>query len=249
MNAVCVWIHGGCRKLIWLNISAMIVRTLKLFVTFSVFTTTTYGQSIDIENFFPTWIRRSGIEFSMPEGYKKSDVDDRKKYYPTKGIHLPSSYLYTIINKENDIIIGMYGLPISKTEYTEQERHVLTVMAKYYNPDIVITEEYFNPNNAWKGAMNGLVDSTATPFLFPVTDDQMKELNADTVIIFQMKIDEDRTFQGKYNRCKYVLMQKDSTGLGTILYFYHDENAHLVDAEIARTWGILRYNNKEDIDW
>ena len=229
----------------------MINRLLNLLaICILCFTAIGYGQTqtdtgpVDIEHFFNFWINLSGIEFSMPDGYKKAEVDDTKRYWPTKTKYL-ASYLHTIINAKHDIMIGMYALPIPKEEYTEKDKKFYRAIARMNDPDKVIPDDFFDRNTEWKIPIDQHIDSLASPVYFPISDDQKKKLNADTVVMFQMKIDEERAFQGKYNRCRYIVMHKDTTGDGTILYFYNAGNEHLVDEEIHRTWGLLRFTKEE----
>jgi len=166
-----------------------------------------------------------------------------KRYSPSKGVDL-NSYPYTVVNPENDIMIGMYSLRIKGSEYSKKEKDFLLAFAKAADPNTTVTGE-FSPNNSWKDSTKPLVDTTASPVYLPVTDGQIEALNADTVVIFHVKIDEDRAFQGKYTHCKSVVMHKDYTGFSVILYFHHEGNKHLVDDEIARTWGVLKFMMRE----
>jgi hypothetical protein len=54
-----------------------------------------------------------------------------------------------------------------------------------------------------------------------------------------MKI--DNKFMNLYSRCKKVELYKDNVGRAEILFFYNKGDDVLVEEEIKRTWGMLKF--------
>jgi len=184
---------------------------------------------------FTFWLNECNLEFQMPDGYEEVKAEDKVYYSPEKGKFL-GRILYKIINQEKDIVIGLTTIPIF--DATEKELKVRLLMARAAQPGKEITLADVHQNNAWKNTIKAHIDSAASPPVY--ADAYRRELiNADTAVIFPMKV--DNPYQDTYTKCKYVVIQRDNRGEGQLLCFYHDDNAHLVDEEIRRTWGVLKF--------
>jgi hypothetical protein len=46
---------------------------------------------------------------------------------------------------------------------------------------------------------------------------------------------------GIYARCKKIELYKDNVGKVEILFFYNKKDDALVDKEIEKTWGMLKF--------
>jgi hypothetical protein len=54
-----------------------------------------------------------------------------------------------------------------------------------------------------------------------------------------MKI--ENKYMGIYGRCKKIELHKDNVSRAEILFFYNKGDDALVDEEIERTWGMLKF--------
>lgn len=184
----------------------------------------------DIDRFHST-LEMCNLAFKLPEGYEELEVQE---FRPIQGQHFDRMY-YSMVNLDKDILIGF--LPVPYIHFDEEDMEFHVGMAKLYNPDIT-SETIALGNNAWKGWAGSYVDLNTGP---PVPlDAKMTALaHADTAVIFPLKM--EYPYKGHYTKCKYVIIHRDNRGDGRILYFYHNGNAHLVDDEIERTWGMLQF--------
>lgn len=68
---------------------------------------------------------------------------------------------------------------------------------------------------------------------------QLKKVNANRGVIFNMRM--NNKYIGTYARCKKVEIYKDNVGRAEILFFYNKGDDALVDEEIKKTWGMLKF--------
>ena|GEM_PF-2607192 len=175
-------------------------------------------------------LNECNLAFKQPEGYR---------YFETEShIFLPlvdkggMGILEYLINTNNDIMIGVAAIPFLEADDDELRLRVALTNGANNNNDA--TTESVHPNNNWKSIIKAFADPLkVADFKF----DDLMSLNADTVVVFQVRMEQPHL--GKYDKCKCLIMNKDYAGVGRLLYFYNDQNGHLVDVEIRRTWGTL----------
>lgn len=68
---------------------------------------------------------------------------------------------------------------------------------------------------------------------------QLKKVNADSGVIYNMKI--SNKYMGIYARCKKIILYKSEWGRTEILFFFNKNDDTLVDKEIEKTWGMLKF--------
>lgn len=69
----------------------------------------------------------------------------------------------------------------------------------------------------------------------------LKKVNADRGVIYNLKV--DYKYRGIYAKCKKIAFYKDNMGRVEILFFYNKGDDVLVDKEIEKTWGMLRFKS------
>ena len=67
----------------------------------------------------------------------------------------------------------------------------------------------------------------------------LKKVNADSGVIYKMKI--SNKYMGIYAQCKKIILYKSEWGRTEILFFYNKKEDALVDKEIVKTWGMLKF--------
>lgn len=175
-------------------------------------------------------LNESNLVYKQPEGYRYFEAETR--------IFLPLigkgglGVLDYLINTNNDIMIGVSAIPFLEADDNELRLRVALTNGVNKNNDA--TMESVHPNNNWKNIMRAFADSMKVA---DFKSDDLMSLNADTVVVFPVRMEQPHL--GKYDKCKCLIMHKDYAGVGRILYLYHDQNEHLVDAEIRKTWGML----------
>lgn len=171
---------------------------------------------------------------SIPDKYQEFQVND-EFFIPVKR-NIFGRFGYGLINEKNDILIAIAVVPYINA--TDKDLEFMLATTRAANPDKNIRLEDVHPNNLWKNSISSFIDSAAGKAI-SADQSMISALNADTVVIFPLKM--DNLYLGKYNKCQYVLIHKNDTGDGRILYFYTDENARMIDKEIADTWGFLKF--------
>lgn len=68
---------------------------------------------------------------------------------------------------------------------------------------------------------------------------QLAKVNANRGVVYNMKI--ENKYMGIYGRCKKIELYKDDVGRAEILFFYNKGDDALVDDEIKKTWGMLKF--------
>ena len=177
-----------------------------------------------------SFLNECNLAYKQPEGYRYFETESHD-FLPliSKG---GMGVLEYLIHTGNDIMIGVSAIPFMEAD--DNELRFRASLTNSVNKNNDATMESVHPNNNWKNMMRTYADSVKGT---DVEFDDLIPLNADTVVVFPVKMEQ--VHLGKYDKCKSVIMHKDYAGVGRLLYFYHDQNEHLVDAEIRRTWGTL----------
>lgn len=160
------------------------------------------------------------MEYNVPRNYFGISV---KGFYVDNKDFIQSSFIHSIKHKYLDIEIA-FALLTSKPDNTTR--------------GIRIREVFGNPYAINLKAINNEADLSLSKVKY-IDTIQFKKLNADRGITFNMKL--DNKYRHLYSRCKKVEIFKDDIGRAEILFFYNKGDDALVDEEIEKTWGMLKF--------
>lgn len=160
------------------------------------------------------------MEYKVPKYYFGITV---KGSYVDNKDFIQSSFIHGIKHKSHNIVIA-FALLTSKPDNTPR--------------GIRIREVFGNPYAINLKAINSEADTILSKVKH-IDSIQFKKLNADRGVTYNMKI--DNKFMNLYSRCKKVELYKDNVGRAEILFFYNKGDDVLVEEEIKRTWGMLKF--------
>lgn len=152
---------------------------------------------------------------------------------------------------------GYYGIEIescySANEYLQStfhhsikcEKHdVIAAFALISNkPDnsprgVRIREVFGDPYKINRVVIANEADATLSEVKYLDTL-QLKKINADRGVIYNLRI--LNKYKGIYAKCKKITIYKDNVGRSEILFFYNKGDDAVVDEEIKKTWGMLKF--------
>lgn len=198
-----------------------IVNITPLFFLFFFYSTFTNAQGKSLDKTFKRFLEEGQLTFSQPEPY--FGLDSVQNYDPSPK-YLHSLLLYSIKNKQNDIIIAFALIKI-----VEPNELVKKMFPK--------SQEV---NNLMPYLITEADSSVSTPIKIDETN--LKKLNADNGYIYNMKI--IYPYLNKYTYCKKALIHKNNVCRAEILYFYtKKEDDKIVDETIKKTWGMLKFKS------
>jgi hypothetical protein len=160
------------------------------------------------------------MEYNVPRNYFGIAV---KGFYVDNKDFIQSSFIHSIKHKHLDIVIA-FALLTSKPDNTPR--------------GIRIREVFGNPYAINLKAINNEADLSLSKVKY-IDTTQFKKLNANRGITFNMKL--DNKYRNIYSRCKKIEVYKDNVGRAEILFFYYKGDDALVDEEIEKTWGMLKF--------
>jgi hypothetical protein len=160
------------------------------------------------------------MEYKVPKNYFGMAV---KGIYIDNKDFIQSSFIHEIKHKHHDIVIA-FALLTSKPDNTSR--------------GIRIREVFGSPDMINLKAINNEADTTLSKVKY-IDTVQFKKLNADRGVTYNMKM--DNKYKHVYTRCKKVELYKDNVGRAEILFFYNKGDDALVDEEIEKTWGMLKF--------
>jgi hypothetical protein len=70
---------------------------------------------------------------------------------------------------------------------------------------------------------------------------QLEKVNTNRGVIYNLRI--LNKYKGVYDRCKKITFYKDNVGRAEILFFYNKGDDAVVDEEIKKTWGMLKFKS------
>jgi hypothetical protein len=133
-----------------------------------------------------------------------------------------------IINKEVDIaLIG------------EKSAIMITISIISYSKKKILAAAK-DVNHVSKKALATEMDTRLSKLKF-VKSVYLKKINADRGYTYNIKVQEK--YLGIYPRCKKLEIYKDNVARLEILFFYKDNQQNVIDAEIEKTWGMLRFKS------
>jgi hypothetical protein len=158
--------------------------------------------------------------YQLPKNYHGIAVQG---FYIANNKNLQSDLQYGIKNKKHKIVIA-FALVKSIPTNTPRGKRIREVSG---NPG-KINERVIDLE---ADTVLGKVKYLDTVFL--------NKVKADSGVIYNMKISSK--YMGIYARCKKIILYKSEWGRTEILFFYNKKDDALVDEEIEKTWGMLKF--------
>lgn len=180
----------------------------------------TFGQNTRSFSFF---LNEVNLKYEQPTNYKYMDS--------TETLHLKtgkvySSAFYSIKNTVSDVAIVFVIIPIS---------------AKLIR-DSITFKGLIVPNQSYINYAKNHADTTFSK-LNKINLKKLGEVNADAGFIFDGSMDS--TYKGKYTAAKVVILHKQNIGDIELFYFYNEKSKKDIEAEIKRTWGMVKFRPNE----
>lgn len=169
-----------------------------------------------------TFITEMGLEYHQPDNY--FCIEPPSSYFSIHPDYNLGTSLIGMINNDNEIMISIFSMPYPKGA-TRAERYLIATV---------------DLNNNAKKTSEAEIDSTLTKAM-EINSSHLKKLNADRGIIYNIKV--KNLYLGIYPRCKKIEIYKDNIGRSEILFFYKENQEKIVNEEIEKTWGMLRFKS------
>lgn len=193
--------------------------TILSFLSF-FFLSLTNAQEKSLDKTFKYFLELDQLTFSKPESY--FDLDSVHDYDPSPK-YLQSLLLYSIKNKQDDIIIAFALIQI------QEPKELLKKM--------------FPKSGDINTIMPYLITEADSAISVPIkiNEKNLKKLNADNGYIYNMKI--VYPYLNKYTFCRKILIHKDNVSNAEILYFYTKKEEEKIDEIIKKTWDMLKFKS------
>lgn len=162
----------------------------------------------------------NGMEYYVPKDY--IGIKQECCYDPHTGF-LQSELEHSIRNKKYAIVVA-FALISTKPDNTPR--------------GIRIKEVFGDQNKISKVVLANQADTTLSKVRY-IDSLQLKKVNADRGAIYNIRI--NNKYMAVYGRCKKIELYKDDVGRAEILFFYNKGDDALVDEEINKTWGMLKF--------
>ena len=172
------------------------------------------------ENFKKNADKYYDMNYQVPGDYYGIAVESC--YFPDEE-NLQSALHHGIKNDKHDVVVA-FALVINKRDDSPRGKRMREVFG---NPDLINL-----------GSIANQIDSTLSKMKYLDTI-QLKKVNASRGVIYNMKI--INKYMGIYGRCKKIELYRDNMGRVEILFFYNKGDDALVDEEIEKTLGMLKF--------
>ena len=172
------------------------------------------------DNFKKNADKYYGMNYQVPRDYHGIAVES---FYLPDEEHLQSAIQHCIKYEKHNIVVA-FALVINKRDDSPRGKRMREVFG---NPDLINL-----------GSIANQIDSTLSKMKYLDTI-QLKKVNANRGVIYNTKI--INKYMGIYGRCKKIELYKDNMGRVEILFFYKKGDDALVDKEIEKTWGMLKF--------
>lgn len=179
-----------------------------------------YAQNQLDEKFKIDANKWNDVEYQVPKNYHGIVV---KGFYIDNKDFIQSSFIHGLKNDRHNIVVG-FALITAKPDTTPR--------------GIRIREVSGDPGRINLRAIASEVDTTLSKVKHLDTL-QLKKVKADSGVIYNLKI--NKKYMGIYTRCKKIILYKSEWGRIEILFFYNKCQDALVDEEIKKTWGMLKF--------
>jgi hypothetical protein len=160
------------------------------------------------------------MAYQVPKDYVGIKVDYR--YNPNKDFL--QSELYHSIKCKRCAVAVAFALISTKPDDTPRGKRIREVLG--------------NPDRINLGSINVEIDTTLSKMKYLDTL-QLKKVNANRGVVYNLKV--NNKYDGVYSLCKKIILHKDHVARAEILFFYSKGDETLVDEEINKTWGMLKF--------
>ncbi|TRX26599.1 hypothetical protein FNW25_08230 [Flavobacterium franklandianum] len=181
-----------------------------------------YAQDQLDDNFKKNADKYYNIEYQIPINYHGIDVEHFPLYFSDEK-YIRSSFSNGIKNDKLNIVVT-FSLIIAKPLETPRSKRARDILG---DPSIINPEAIINQ-----------ADTTLSKVKYLDTL-QLKKVNTNRGVIYNMKI--DNKYMDIYTRCKKIELYKDNVGRVEIFFFYNKGDDVLIDEEIEKTWGMLKF--------
>lgn len=196
------------------GISLSLIIFILVFNIFSL-----HGQG-NLDKKFKKFADRHDMEYQIPKNY----VGIKVAYgYSPNTDFLQSRLDHSIKSKKRAVAV-VFALMSTKPDDTPRGRRIREVLG--------------NPDKINLGAIAVEIDTTLSKMKYLDTL-QLKKVNANRGIIYNLKV--SNKYCGVYPLCKKIILHKDHVGRAEIFFFYNKGDDVLVDDEINKTWGMLKF--------
>jgi len=196
------------------GISLGLMIFILLFNIFSL-----HGQG-NLDEKFKKFADRLDMEYQVSKDYVAIKVPYR--YNPNINF-LQSRLDHSIKSKKRAVAVA-FSLISTKPDDTPRDRRV--------------REVFGNPDRINLGAVAVEIDTTLSKMKYLDTL-QLKKVNANRGVIYNLNV--ENKYCGVYSLCKKIKLHKDHVARAEILFFYNKGDDALVDEEINKTWGMLKF--------
>ena len=173
------------------------------------------------ENFKKNADKYYNIEYQIPTDYYGIIVEHCPLYFSDN--NMQSSLVYSIKNDKLNFEVA-FSIIIAKPLGTPRSKRAREILG--------------DPGRINIEAINNESD-TILPKVEHLDTLHLKKVNADRGVIYNLKV--DYKYRGIYAKCKKIALYKDNMGRVEILFFYNKGDDALVDEEIEKTWGMLKF--------
>ena len=160
--------------------------------------------------------------YQLPKNYQGIAVQG---FYIANKNNLQSDLEYGVKSKKHKIVIAFALVKAIPTNTTRGKR---------------IREVSGDPGKINEGVITLEADTLLSKVKYLDTL-YLNKVRADSGVIYNMKI--STKYMGIYARCKKIMLYKSEWGRTEILFFYNKGDDALVDEEINRTWGMLKFKS------
>lgn len=195
-----------------------------LILLVCVFSTFYLHAQNQLDEKFKEFVCQYGIEYQIPKNYH--GIVPESCYSPD-GTIMQSALDHSIKCETIDIVVA-FALMSRKPDYTPR--------------GIRIREVFGDPNKINLKAIAIESDTTLSKMSY-IDSLELKKINADRGVIYNMKIYAIFKYKGIYARCKKIEIFKDNVAKAEILFFYNKGDDALVDQEIKKTWEMLKFKS------
>lgn len=168
-------------------------------------------------------LKETGLEFHLPDNFYS--IDPPGNYPPIHPDFDKSPFLIGLVNdNSNKIMITISMMPYPKPIGKINKYLIATV----------------DMNHISKKALAAQKDTRLSKLKY-IKVAYLKKINADRGYTYNIKVQDK--YLGIYPRCKKIELYKDNIGRAEILFFYKDNQQNIIDEEIEKTWGMLRFKS------
>lgn len=173
---------------------------------------------------FKKYASKNDLEYQIPKSYFGIEVEGIGSYDPRAG-YLQSSLMYSIKSRTHTIVVA-FSIMSTKPDNSPK--------------GIRIKEVFGDQNKISKEILANQADTTLSKVKY-LDSLQLKKVNADRGAIYNIRI--NNKYMSVYGRCKKIELYKDDVGRAEILFFYNKGDDALVDDQINKTWGMLKFKS------